>query len=67
MYFLFDLFPDTNKLVTATPIEGAFLAAVGRYKLNYYDAKRLCKLLGGTLATYKQLRTAWQVGLEQCA
>ena len=41
--------------------------AIARYKLNYYDAKRLCALLGATQATYNQLYAAWEAGLELCS
>lgn len=39
---------------------------VGRYNLDYYDAKRFCNLFGTTLATYSQLYAAWQAGFEHC-
>jgi len=61
--------PDsqTNGLDLSTPVEGVFHANVGSYKLNYYDAKRVCEIHGATLATYNQLHAAWSAGLEYCA
>ena len=50
------------------PTQGVFWGrAVTRYNLNYENAKRFCDLLGAPLATYNQLYTAWQAGLERCA
>ena len=51
-----------------TPTQGVFWGrAVTTYNLNYENAKRFCDLLGAQLATYNQLYTAWQAGLERCA
>lgn len=47
-------------------VEGVFHASVGRYTLTFHDAQRLCALLGATLATYDQLYTAWEAGLQKC-
>ena len=49
------------------PTERVFQTYAGRYKLTFYDAKRLCALHGAMLATYSQLHKAWQAGLERCA
>ena len=43
-----------------------FWAAVGVYKLNFFEAQRLCEILGATLATYDQLYKAWEAGMQQC-
>lgn len=48
-------------------VKGVFHAQVGRYTLTFYDAQRLCALLGATLATYNQLYTAWEAGLQKCS
>lgn len=48
-------------------VKGVFHAQVGRYTLTFYDAQRLCALLEATLATYNQLYTAWEAGLQKCA
>ena len=65
LVFLPDL--QTNGLDLSTPVEGVFHANVGSYKLNYYDAKRVCEIHGATLATYNQLHAAWSAGLEHCS
>ncbi|XP_076012932.1 tumor necrosis factor-inducible gene 6 protein isoform X2 [Genypterus blacodes] len=39
----------------------------GRYQLTYKEAKAVCKFEGGTLANYKQLEAARQIGLHVCA
>ena len=51
---------------TYSSVQGVFHAKVGRYKLNFYDAQRLCEILGATLATYNQLYTAWAAGYQAC-
>lgn len=33
---------------------------------SYYDAEPLCKALGAELATYDQVKTAWQNGADWC-
>ena len=33
---------------------------------NYYDAEPLCKALGAELATYDQVKTAWENGADWC-
>ena len=52
----------------SNPVNGVFLAKVngGNYALNFYEAERLCGLLGATLASYDQLYRAWQAGLGTC-
>ena len=61
------VFLSDSGLSVTTPVEGVFHASVGRYKLNFYDAQRVCEIRGATLATYDQLRDAWRAGLERCA
>ena len=48
------------------PNTRVFHANVGRYQLNFYEAERLCEILGGRLATYDQLHRAWENGYERC-
>ena len=62
-------FSDTTKMFFGSPpTQGVFWGrAVTRYNLNYENAKRFCDLLGAPLATYNQLYTAWQAGLERCS
>ncbi|CAH3126172.1 unnamed protein product, partial [Pocillopora meandrina] len=57
---------DTNATEQYGYVEGVFHASVGRYTLTFHDAQRLCALLGATLATYDQLYTAWEAGLQKC-
>ena len=46
---------------------GVFHAeANGIYKLNFYEAERLCELLGATLASYDQLDQAYKAGYGLC-
>ena len=46
---------------------GVFGAYVVRYSLTFYEARRLCEILGATLTTYQQLYKAWQAGMSYCA
>nr|XP_058940204.1 brevican core protein-like [Pocillopora verrucosa] len=57
---------DTNATEQYGYVEGVFHASVGRYTLSFHDAQRLCALLGESLATYDQLYTAWEAGLQKC-
>ena len=45
---------------------GVFGANIGRYKLTFYEAQRLCEIVGATLASYDQLYKAWEAGMEWC-
>ncbi|XP_062820907.1 hyaluronan and proteoglycan link protein 2 isoform X1 [Anolis carolinensis] len=38
----------------------------GRYKFNYFDAKKVCQEQDARLATYGQLHKAWSEGLDWC-
>ena len=61
-------FSDQGDLTIFNPTAGVFeVRAVARYRLNFYDAERVCELLGASLATYGQLYAAWAAGLEHCA
>ncbi|XP_077362834.1 brevican core protein-like [Festucalex cinctus] len=40
--------------------------AMGRYALNFHQAKRACKTIGAQIATPSQLRAAYFDGYEQC-
>jgi hypothetical protein len=39
---------------------------VSKNDYSYYDAAPLCKALGAELATYDQVKTAWQKGADWC-
>ena len=58
---------DMNAIKQSEAVKRVFHAKVGTKTLNFYDAQRLCALLGATLATYDQLYTAWEAGLQKCA
>jgi len=61
-------FLDQGDLTAFSPAAGVFaVRAVAAYRLNFYDAERVCELLGASLATYSQLYAAWEAGLQQCA
>ena len=55
-------------IYASNPVNGVFHAkvTVGSYALNFYEAERLCGLLGATLASYDQLYRAWQAGFGIC-
>uniref|UniRef100_A0A3Q2YYI8 Brevican n=1 Tax=Hippocampus comes TaxID=109280 RepID=A0A3Q2YYI8_HIPCM len=40
--------------------------AMGRYALNFHQAKRACETVGAQMATLSQLRAAYFDGYEQC-
>ena len=67
IYVTVSLSKDTNAMTQLEAVKGVFHAQVGRYTLTFYDAQRLCALLGATLATHDQLYTAWEAGLQKCA
>ena len=67
IYVTVSLSKDTNAMTQFKAVKGVFHAQVGRYTLTFYDAQRLCALLGATLATHDQLYTAWEAGLQKCA
>ena len=67
IYVTASLSKDTNAMTQLETVKGVFHAQVGRYTLTFYDAQRLCALLGATLATHDQLYTAWEAGLQKCA
>lgn len=38
----------------------------GRYHFNFFDAQQVCQDQDATLATFEQLFTAWDEGLDWC-
>ena len=46
------------------PAKDVFTVSKNDY--TYYDAAPLCKALGAELATYDQVKTAWQKGADWC-
>jgi hypothetical protein len=51
-------------LPTGAP--GAEVFSVSKNTFTYYDAQPLCKALGAELATYDQVKTAWEKGADWC-
>ncbi|XP_030075024.1 hyaluronan and proteoglycan link protein 4 [Microcaecilia unicolor] len=39
---------------------------LGRYSLNFYEAKKACREQDGILASYEQLHKAWLQGMDWC-
>jgi hypothetical protein len=48
------------------PSDGKEVFNVSENTYNYYDAEPLCKALGAELATYDQVKEAWQKGADWC-
>lgn len=53
-------------IIEGSPVGRVFYAAVDKEKMNYYEAKRLCDMLGAILASLEQLTAAQAAGLNQC-
>ena len=51
-------------LPTGAP--GSEVFAVSKNTFTYYDAQPLCKALGAELATYEQVKAAWDKGADWC-
>jgi len=39
---------------------------IAQNKFTYYDAEPLCNALGAELATYEQVKDAWEIGADWC-
>ena len=48
------------------PSDGKEVFNVSQNKYTYYDAEPLCKALGAELATYDQVKDAWNRGADWC-
>ena len=48
------------------PSDGKEVFNVSQNKYTYYDAEPLCKALGAELATYDQVKEAWNRGADWC-
>ena len=61
------LLTDLSLIDKESPVAGVFLVRVaGRYQLNYHEARKVCPMLGATLATYEQLDVAYRHGMQMC-
>jgi len=66
--------PDQESKVPATIAEkilpsgapGSEVFSVSKNTFTYYDAQPLCKALGAELATYDQVKAAWDRGADWC-
>jgi len=45
---------------------GKEVFSISKNNYSYYDAAPLCKALGAELATYEQVKSAWQNGADWC-
>ncbi|XP_040897857.1 versican core protein-like [Toxotes jaculatrix] len=43
-----------------------YRASINRYTLDYQNAVRTCQNIGATIATYDQLKAAYEDGFDQC-
>ena len=59
---------DRSLIITEQTVNGTFQARVNghRYNLTYFEAERLCQVLGASLASLDQLKAAWQAGMQLC-
>ena len=62
LYFI----SDQTLIIEVSPFRRVFYAAVDDAKLNYYEAERLCEMLGAILASLEQLTAAQEAGLNRC-
>ena len=61
--------PYTESIVERilpVPADNKEVFNVSQNKYTYYDAEPLCKALGAELATYDQVKTAWEKGADWC-
>ncbi|XP_078370678.1 uncharacterized protein LOC144654408 [Oculina patagonica] len=57
---------DHSLIGMGSPVKNVFYSKVGKKQLNYYEAERLCNILGATLASLEQLTVAFEAGLYRC-
>jgi hypothetical protein len=59
--------PPVNDIVDKVlPASSPQVYSVSQNKFTYYDAEPLCRALGAELATYDQVKQAWQRGADWC-
>ena len=56
--------PLVEKVLPTTG--GSEVFNISKNTFNYYDAEPLCKALGAELATYDQVKQAWERGADWC-
>ena len=56
--------PLVEKILPTTGASEVF--NVSKNSFSYYDAEPLCKALGAELATYEQVKQAWERGADWC-
>lgn len=65
-----DMTPDEqrhhNTVEKILPSSGQEVFNVAQNKFTYYDAEPLCQSLGAELATYEQVKDAWEKGADWC-
>lgn len=52
--------------ILPTGAPGSEVFSVSKNTFTYYDAQPLCKALGAELATYDQVKAAWEKGADWC-
>jgi len=57
---------QTSMVEKILPASGQEVFNVAQNKFTYYDAEPLCKALGAELATYEQVKDAWNEGADWC-
>ena len=60
------LISDQTLIIERSPVGRVFYASVDDANVNYYEAERLCEMLGAILASLEQLTAAHAAGLNQC-
>lgn len=63
------MYHHQSSFLTSPPSAGVvfpYFSQKGRYLFNFFEAKQACKDQEATLATFEQLFTAWDEGLDWC-
>jgi hypothetical protein len=61
-----DIVPDRSSLTEKILPGRSEVFNVSQNRFTYYDAEPLCKALGAELATYDQVKEAWDKGADWC-